>query len=66
MIILGRMKRNNHANTGLQIGVSICLFGYIGYYLDEKNGTEPLGLLIGIFIAFGYMVYELWKLTQSK
>jgi F0F1-type ATP synthase assembly protein I len=41
------------AGAGLQFAVSILVFVYAGQWLDRKFGTDPLWLLVGLFVGAG-------------
>ena len=43
---------------------SLGLCGFIGYRLDERRGTQPWGLLIGLLIGMGAGLYLM--LRESK
>ena len=37
-------------------------FGYLGYWVDERNGWTPWSLLVGLFLGLGL---GLWRLIQT-
>ncbi len=37
-------------------------FGYLGYWIDERNHWTPWALLIGLFVGLGF---GLWRLVQT-
>ena len=62
----------DNKNQGMAIGLgssaasAFALLGFGGYYLDQKNGTEPLYTLIGIFLALIWIFYEVWKIVRNN
>ena len=50
-----------YISLGMQFAASIvlCLLG--GWWLDEKVGTSPLFLILGIFLGSGAGFYNLYK-----
>ena len=54
------------ASASYNLSASILVFTFIGWYFDEKKGTSPSGILIGI--AFGLVVgfYHLLKIIWTK
>ncbi len=40
-------------------------FGLVGYYIDEKSGTTPLFLIMGIFLGMGLGFYRMIKTIQN-
>ena len=55
---------NPAAQLGISIAVAIVGFTAIGILLDRKYETGNLYLFSGIFIAFIYIAYEIWKLIR--
>jgi len=49
------------AGSGVQFVVSILLFLYIGKWLDEKFGTEPWLLMLGVFVGAGAGFYSFYR-----
>ena len=47
--------------VGLQFAASILLFFFVGRWLDERLGTEPWLLLIGVFVGGGAGFYSLYR-----
>ena len=54
------------ASASYNLLASILIFTFIGWYIDEKNETSPLGVLIGI--SFGLIIgfYHLLKIIWTK
>jgi ATP synthase protein I len=49
------------AGSGVQFVVSILLFLYIGKWLEEKFGTEPWLLMVGVFVGAGAGFYSFYR-----
>jgi ATP synthase protein I len=47
--------------VGLQFAASIVLFLFIGQWLDQRLGTEPWLLLLGVFVGAGAGFYSLYR-----
>ncbi|MCU0623307.1 MAG: AtpZ/AtpI family protein [Gemmatimonadaceae bacterium] len=57
------------AGAGMQFVVSILVFVYAGQWLDRKFGTDPLWLLVGLFVGAGGSFISLYRrlmAAQSK
>ncbi len=57
------------AGAGMQFVVSILVFVYAGQWLDRKFGTDPLWLLVGLFLGAGGSFVSLYRrlmAAQSK
>lgn len=50
--VKGQRKQANAAGVGLQFGLTICLFAYIGLKLDQKFDTSPWILVAGVLLGF--------------
>ena len=55
----------NAAGLGTQLAVAIGLFVFIGLKVDGSYDSSPWGVLGGVFFAFIYGVYEVWKLLRK-
>ena len=49
------------AGVGIQFGLSIILFLYVGQWLDRKLGTAPWLLIIGVFLGAGLGFYSMYR-----
>lgn len=47
--------------VGLQFAAAIVLFLLLGQWLDEKLGTSPWLLLLGVMTGAGAGFYSLWR-----
>ena len=50
--VKGQRKQANAAGVGLQFGLTICLFAYVGLKLDQKFDTSPWILVAGVLLGF--------------
>ncbi|MCC6319605.1 MAG: AtpZ/AtpI family protein [Gemmatimonadaceae bacterium] len=54
-------KLGRYAGVGLQFAVSILVFLYIGQWVDGRLGTEPWGLIVGVFTGAGAAFYSMYR-----
>ena len=47
-----RRRYGRLAGVGLQFGAAITLFALAGNWLDERTGTRPLFLVLGVMLGF--------------
>ena len=52
---------SQYAGFGIQYAVTIGIFAFGGFKLDEWLGTEPFGLLIAVFAGFAGATVSLVK-----
>ena len=52
-------------SLGLTLAVGFILFGFIGYYFDQKYTLNGWGVLSGIFMGMVYASYEVWKALKK-
>ena len=50
-----------YGGHGLTIALSTALFGWLGVQADERLGTDPLFVLLGVFIGFGAGFYSMYR-----
>jgi F0F1-type ATP synthase assembly protein I len=50
-----------YAGLGIQLGGSVLVFFFLGYYLDGYLGTLPLFTILGTFIGAGAAIYSIYK-----
>lgn len=58
-----------YAGFGLQFVVALLAFLFLGQWLDRKLGTDPLFLLLGVFVGAGgafYSMYRKLMATQAR
>ena len=53
------------SGLGTQLAVAIGLFVFAGIKIDGIYGSSPWGVLGGVFLAFVYGIYEVWKLLRK-
>jgi len=63
----GRSVRalSDYLGIGFQIAGSFAFFVLIGYWADEKLGTSPLLLLLGVVVGMVGMVLVLMKVVRN-
>jgi F0F1-type ATP synthase assembly protein I len=61
---------SRYAGVGLQFAIAIVLFLYVGRWVDQKLGTGPWGLIVGVFVggsaSFYSMYHRLMKDLQRE
>lgn len=55
-----------YAGMGLQFAVAICLFAYVGAWLDRRVGTSPLFLIVGVFLGAGGGFYSMIRRVREQ
>ena len=56
-----------YAGFGLQFVIALLVFLYLGQWVDRKLGTEPVFLIIGVFVGAGGAFYSMYrKLTAAQ
>ena len=56
-----------YAGFGLQFVIALLVFLYLGQWVDRKLGTEPVFLMIGVFVGAGGAFYSMYrKLTAAQ
>ena len=72
--------KTNHRNTlvilskvagiGWFVAISVSLFSFIGFFLENKYSTNPFFILVGVFlgslVAFTGVVKLLKKINNNK
>ncbi|MDP6169943.1 MAG: AtpZ/AtpI family protein [Candidatus Marinimicrobia bacterium] len=54
------------ASASYGLITSILLFTYIGWYIDDRNHSSPIGIICGIFIGIIIGFYHLIKVMRSQ
>jgi len=49
---------------GSSLALAMGLFAWGGMALDERFGTEPLGVVCGLLLEILFGVYEVWKVIR--
>jgi F0F1-type ATP synthase assembly protein I len=53
-----------HLTLGIQLAAAVIVFFLIGWWLDTREGTKPLFMLIGVLVGFvGGMIKFLKSVT---
>jgi F0F1-type ATP synthase assembly protein I len=55
-----------YAGMGLQFAVAICLFAYVGAWIDRRVGTSPLFLIAGVFLGAGGGFYSMIRRVKEQ
>jgi F0F1-type ATP synthase assembly protein I len=53
------------AGLGIQLAISILLFLYLGQWLDGKLGTDPLLLIVGVFVGAAVGIYNMYHVLTA-
>ena len=57
------------AFSWMGVGIEFCLvvgmFCLIGYFLDKWEGTRPGWMVIGFFVGFGVMLYNIIRRARK-
>lgn len=48
------------------LGLEVALPALGGYWLDQRWGTSPIFVIVGVFLGFGISLYSIVKLSQRK
>ena len=54
------------AGMGLQFAISVILFLLAGQWLDRKLGTEPLFLMVFVFVGAGASFYSIYRKLMEQ
>ena len=54
------------SSLGIELAVVMGFGVYFGNKFDGKHGTEPLGILAGVFFGFIYGSYSFWKILKMN
>lgn len=55
-----------YGGHGLTIALSTALFGWLGVQADERLGTDPLFVILGVFVGFGAAFYSMYREVTAK
>jgi ATP synthase protein I len=50
--------------SGIQLAATVVLMFFIGRWVDQKLGTDPWFMLVGIFFGLGAGLYNFVKIVQ--
>jgi F0F1-type ATP synthase assembly protein I len=54
------------AGLGLQFALSVLLFLWLGQWIDGKLGTEPIFLLLFVFLGAGASIYSIHRKLMAQ
>ena len=57
----GKADASEFAGLGITMGLAIALFAVAGNWLDGRLGTQPLFVLLGVFLGFGAGFYSMYS-----
>lgn len=52
------------AGAGMELAAAVAVFSLGGWWLDEKLGTSPAFILVGLFIGLIGGMYNLYKVAK--
>lgn len=55
----------SYAGVGAQFVISILLFLYLGKWLDGKFGTDPLLLIVGVFVGAAVGIFNMYRMMTA-
>ena len=50
-----------YAGFGVQFAIAVLLFLYAGNWVDQRVGTSPLFLVLGVFVGAGASFYSIYQ-----
>lgn len=59
------LSGNDFAGAGIQFAVAIVLFVFLGSWLDNRLGTSPLFILLGVLVGGGGGFYSLYRKVSA-
>lgn len=54
------------AGLGLQFAFSILFFLWVGQWIDKKLGTEPIFLMVCVFVGAGASFYSFYSKLMAQ
>jgi F0F1-type ATP synthase assembly protein I len=54
-------KFGRYAGVGLQFAVAVIVFFYAGQWVDRKFGSDPWGVVVGVFVGAGAAFYGMYR-----
>lgn len=54
-----------YANLGMTIAVALVGCGAVGWWLDHRLHSSPVGLLCGLLLGFAVALWEIWKVVRK-
>ena len=63
--LTGAGSAASFAGLGIQLVAFILLFLYLGQWLDKKLGTDPLMLILGVFVGAALGIYNMYHMLTD-
>ena len=60
------MSGAEFAGVGLQFGITLVAFAFLGIWLDRKLGTSPLLIVLGVFGGAAVGFWEMYRAMIRK
>ena len=55
-----------YSGLGASYAATLGVFGYAGYWLDQRLGSSPWLLILGVFLGFALGTYSLAKKLPTR
>lgn len=55
-----------YSDAGLRFAIAIVVFLFLGYWIDNKTGLEPIFTFIGVFFGASAGFYSLYRSLVSR
>lgn len=55
-----------YAGVGIQFAATLLIFLFAGRWLDERLGTDPWLLMLGVFLGFGLSLYSIYTRLNAS
>lgn len=59
------LKRNPALSLGYTMTAGMLVFAGLGYWIDQKRGSDYFWTVCGMFMGLIYSGYEVWKLVRT-
>ncbi len=54
------------STQGMEVGLSVVVGALLGFWLDRKIGTQPWGMLAGLFFGCLAAGRKMWRIVQRQ
>lgn len=54
-----------YSGLGLEMGVAVGIGVFAGWWIDERAGSSPWGLLGGVLLGFAAAMWMIWRSLQA-
>jgi F0F1-type ATP synthase assembly protein I len=61
----GIWRGARHASVGLEMGVAVAIGAFGGWWLDDRYGWTPWGLIIGTLVGVGAGIKALMRVVRD-